>query len=99
MFFDCMKESVSLLFKREPQKYDPNKSNTLKAAIMKKIVLHLAGILLIALISAGNAHSADSELIGSWEFSASSAPWEYNKGTLIFEVNDEETLDGKVVFH
>ncbi len=44
------------------------------------------------------AEKAEKPLLGSWVFNISQAPWEYSKGRVVFENNDENVMTGKIVF-
>lgn len=59
------------------------------------------GILLAFFIISGFTTASvktENPLLGSWVFNISQAPWEYSKGRVIFENNDENVMIGKIVF-
>ncbi len=41
---------------------------------------------------------SEDTLLGSWVFTVNEAPWEYSRGKVVFEKNDENELEGKVIF-
>lgn len=41
----------------------------------------------------------DPSPIGSWAFSVDQAPLEYHRGTIVFELNEDDILTGVIYFH
>lgn len=66
---------------------------------MKKILLSISGLLVIFFAIHTVSMASDHSPIGSWAFSVDQAPWEYSRGTIIFEQNEDEELTGKIHFH
>lgn len=65
---------------------------------MKKSIISFCGLLFLAIIFTANTSIRDNPLLGSWIFSVSQAPWEYSRGKVVFEKNDENVLAGKMLF-
>ncbi len=65
---------------------------------MKKSIISFCGLLFLAIIFTANTSIRDNPLLGSWIFSVSQAPWEYSRGKVVFEKNDENVLTGKMLF-
>lgn len=67
---------------------------------MKKILTTITALFIIA--SAAQAYAAinldEDTLLGSWIFTVNEAPWEYSKGKVVFEKDDDNELAGKVIF-
>ena len=41
----------------------------------------------------------DPSPLGSWAFNVDQAPWEYSRGTIVFEESDDLELTGVIHFH
>ena len=65
---------------------------------MKTLINHLLILPILFLMIAAADSAIDSSIVGSWSFTANSAPWEYNSGKIVFE-EIEDTIEGKIVFH
>ena len=67
---------------------------------MKKVISILSVLFLISTVVNANNVISESEdtLLGSWVFTVNEAPWEYSRGKVGFEKNDENELEGKVIF-
>lgn len=65
---------------------------------MKKSVMTLLGMFLM-LFAINSTAETDPSPLGSWAFSVDQAPWEYNRGTIVFEENEEKELSGAIHFH
>lgn len=67
---------------------------------MKKVISILSVLFLISTVVNANNVISESEdtLLGSWVFTVNEAPWEYSRGKVVFEKNDENELEGKVIF-
>ena len=65
---------------------------------MKTLISHLLILPMLFLMIAAATSSIDKSIVGSWSFTANSAPWEYNSGTIVFEEN-KDAIEGKIVFH
>ncbi len=79
----------------------PNLQSYFKTTVMKKNISVFFGMFLTFLFAAGFASAlskAENPLLGSWVFNVSQAPWEYSKGKLVFETNDENVMTGKILF-
>lgn len=51
------------------------------------------------LFAINSTAETDPSPLGSWAFSVDQAPWEYNRGTIVFEENEEKELSGAIHFH
>lgn len=65
---------------------------------MENKIILISSLFLLAFILMAGTSNNESVLEGSWEFSVDDAPWEYSRGVLIFETNDDLELTGKVEF-
>jgi hypothetical protein len=65
---------------------------------MKRLILTILGIFLI-LFTVNLTPVTDPSPLGSWVFNVDQAPWEYSRGTIIFEENEDYELSGVVHFH
>lgn len=65
---------------------------------MKKSVITIFGSLML-LFMINLTSVTDPSPIGSWAFSVDQAPWEYNRGTIVFEENEDNVLTGVIHFH
>ncbi len=65
---------------------------------MKRSVISFCGMLFIAFLFMATSARAENPLLGSWVFNASQAPWEYSKGKVIFVVEEDKDITGKIVF-
>jgi hypothetical protein len=66
---------------------------------MKNLSVFVSVFLLLGFVSIAAAVSENgSSLSGSWEFNVNGAPWEYSRGVLVIERNEDE-LAGKVEFN
>ncbi len=63
----------------------------------KRLVTAISAMFIIFLIASSSLN--DTSLLGSWSFNVNGAPWEYNRGTMIFDHNEDAELTGKIVFH
>lgn len=68
--------------------------------MMRKICFYFGILLALSIFSAFNTVSekVENPLLGSWVFNITQAPWEYSKGKLVFETNEENVMTGKIVF-
>jgi outer membrane lipoprotein-sorting protein len=69
---------------------------------MKKILISLCCIFLASVTSAGSAENNSGQanpLTGSWVFNIVQAPQDYSRGKVIFEVNKENVITGKILFN
>jgi hypothetical protein len=66
---------------------------------MRILITTFIGILFTLFTIASTQLLADHSPVGAWAFNVNEAPWEYNKGTIIFEVNEEGELTGVIHFH
>ncbi len=69
---------------------------------MKKPFISFCSIFLIFSFFAGASgvsSKTEDPLLGSWVFNINQAPWEYSRGIVHFEVNDENELTGKILFN
>jgi hypothetical protein len=60
-----------------------------------------AGIMLAFLFVSGfNADSENNKdpFLGTWVFNIPQAPWEYSRGRIVIETNDENAMTGKIMF-
>lgn len=51
------------------------------------------------LFAVNTTSETDPSPVGSWEFNVDQAPWEYSRGTIVFEESDELELTGVIHFH
>lgn len=65
---------------------------------MKRVVITIFGLFLM-LFAFNATVETDPSPVGSWAFSVDQAPWEYNRGTIVFEENEEKELSGVIHFH
>lgn len=65
---------------------------------MKRSSVSLFGMFFLILLFAATSAKAENPLIGSWAFNVSQAPWEYSKGKVIFDLDKEDALKGKIIF-
>ena len=52
----------------------------------------------IAFLMMATSAKAENPLLGSWSFSASHAPWEYSKGKVVFDHEEEKDITGRIIF-
>lgn len=64
---------------------------------MKKSIVSFFGMMLFTFIFMA-AGAAENPLLGTWIFTANQAPYEYSKGKLIFENDEDDNLKGKLRF-
>ncbi|TVR74879.1 MAG: hypothetical protein EA408_01490 [Marinilabiliales bacterium] len=55
-------------------------------------------IFAFALLYGATPVKAVNPVIGEWAFSADQAPWEYSRGRIVIELDEEEALAGKLLF-
>jgi hypothetical protein len=65
---------------------------------MKKVTLSFLVLLFIAFAANSNPAKVDNNLLGSWTFSITQAPWEYSRGNIVFEVGEGKAIAGKLKF-
>ena len=65
---------------------------------MKRSLLAILALFLM-LFAVNSTTETDPSPIGSWAFSVDQAPWEYSRGTIVFEENEEIELSGVIHFH
>jgi hypothetical protein len=73
----------------------------LKTVFMKNPIISFCSFFLVLFFFAGfseGSSKTEDPLLGSWVFSINQAPWEYSRGIVHFEVNDENELTGKILF-
>ncbi len=69
-----------------------------KSFIMKKLSYFLCGFLFLGFTLSANTINANNPLVGDWVFSVSQVPWEYSRGNMVFEVQSENIVAGKMKF-
>lgn len=65
---------------------------------MKKSLITIS-VLILMLFAINFTVETDPSPIGSWAFNVDQAPWEYNRGTIVFAENEENGLTGVIHFH
>lgn len=65
---------------------------------MKKSVLIVLGTFLL-FFTVNSTTDTDPSPLGSWAFNVDQAPWEYSRGTIVFEESDDLELTGVIHFH
>lgn len=64
---------------------------------MKKSLMLLALLLSVSIFTIASVEN--ESVVGSWEFSNPQAPWEYNKGSFNFMVDENDAYVGAIEFH
>ncbi len=64
---------------------------------MKKLSYLIPVLFIIAVSTSAFPSNPEKHLIGKWKFDVKNAPWEYQKGELLFEHSGGD-LKGKVLF-
>ena len=64
--------------------------------MMKKVKFIWCAILLM--VFTVSAYANNNPLIGSWAFSVPDAPWELSRGSMVFEITDDNVVTGKMKF-
>jgi hypothetical protein len=65
---------------------------------MKKSLVSFCALFFMAFLLMANSHESKNPLVGSWEFNIPQAPWEYSKGKIVIDLNQEGLPAGKIVF-
>jgi len=65
---------------------------------MKKTILTVCGMFLITFLLMSVSAKAGNPLLGSWTFNVAQAPWEYSKGKIVIEEDEDLILKGKITF-
>ncbi len=65
---------------------------------MKKSIISLTGSMFLIFLFMSNTATGQNQLVGSWDFTVSQAPWEYSRGKFIIEEDSEKGLTTSVVF-
>jgi len=52
----------------------------------------------LTLLFIATSAKAENTLIGTWAFNVNQAPWEYSRGKVIFDLDKENELSGKIIF-
>lgn len=66
---------------------------------MRILINTFIGTLLTLFVIASTQVLTDRSPVGEWAFNVNQAPWEYYRGTVIFEENEEGELTGVIHFH
>lgn len=65
---------------------------------MKSSAITIFGLFLM-LFAVNATIETDPSPIGSWAFNVDQAPWEYSRGTIVFEENEDQVISGVIHFH
>jgi hypothetical protein len=65
---------------------------------MKRTFITFCGMFILTFLLMSASAKAENPLLGSWVFDVSQAPYEYSKGKVIFEQEEEKEMTGKIVF-
>jgi hypothetical protein len=65
---------------------------------MKKTIFSFACLLFLAAAAFASPAKVDNKLLGSWAFSITQAPWEYSRGSMVFEIGEGNVFAGKLKF-
>lgn len=66
---------------------------------MKKMITPCLVLLFGMFTVATGNPASDGSPLGTWAFNVNQAPWEYNKGTITFEEDEDGELTGYILFH
>ncbi len=65
---------------------------------MKRSLLRFTGLFIISFLFLATAVKAGDPLAGEWAFSVTQAPWEYSKGKILIDTDEDGLPVGKIVF-
>jgi hypothetical protein len=69
--------------------------------MIKKTAIYMGILLAFVLVSGFSTDSAKTKdpFHGTWVFNIPQAPWEYSRGRIVIETNDENAMTGRIIFN
>ncbi len=65
---------------------------------MKRSSIWFCSLFIISFLLLSPEARAGNPLVGEWTFSVTQAPWEYSRGKVLIDLDEEQAPVGKIVF-